>query len=59
LINTELLNLDDVGVEADIYQLRKAAFDKVELEERDRELSRDWAQWYHTKEWVHNRLVKA
>ncbi len=59
LIDLELLNLDDVGVEADIYQLRKVAFDKAELEERDRALSRDWAQWYHAKEQVHNWLVKA
>src|SRR6266403_4709005 len=22
-------------------------------------MSQDWAQWYHAKEWVHNRLVKA
>ena len=22
-------------------------------------MSRDWAQWYHAKEWVHNRLVKV
>ena len=43
LINSEFLNLDDVGVEADIYQLRKVAFDKKELEEQDRELSQDWA----------------
>ncbi|SRR6266478_6385341 len=35
LINSELLNLDDVGVEADVYQLREAAFNKKELEERD------------------------
>jgi len=35
----ELLNLDDVGVEADIYQLRKAAFNKAKLEEQDQELS--------------------
>ena len=46
-------------MEADVYRLRKVAFDKKELEERDRELSRDWAQWYHAKERVHNRLVKA
>ncbi len=59
LIDAELRDLNDVGVEADVYHLRRAAFDKKELEERDRELSRDWAQWYHTKEWVHNRLVKA
>ena len=59
LIDLELLNLDDVGVEADIYQLRKAAFNKAKLEEQDQELSWDWAQWYHAKEWVHNRLVKA
>jgi len=54
-----LRDLNDVGVEADIYHLRKAAFDKKDLEERDQELSRDWAQWYHAKEQVHNRLVKA
>ena len=42
-----------------MYRLRKAAFDKKDLEERDRELSRDWARWYHAKEQVHNRLVKA
>src|SRR6266478_3221704 len=59
LIDAELQDLDDVGVEADIYRLRKVAFDKKDLEERDRELSRDWAQWYHAKEQVHNRLVKA
>src|SRR6266446_2237888 len=59
LIDIELRDLDDVGVEADVYRLRKAAFDKKELEERDRELSRDWARWYHAKERVHNRLVKA
>jgi len=52
-------DLDDIGVEADVYHLRKAAFDKKDLEERDRELSWDWAQWYHAKERVHNRLVKA
>jgi len=39
LINSELLNLEDVGVEANVYQLRKATFDKAELEERDWELS--------------------
>ncbi len=50
LIDAELRDLDDVGVEADVYCLRKVAFDKKELEERDRELSRDWAQWYHAKE---------
>ncbi len=55
----ELRDLDDVRVEADIYHLRKAAFDKKDLEDQDRELSRDWAQWYHAKEQVHNRLVKA
>jgi len=55
----ELRDLDDVGVEADVYRLRKAAFDKKDLEEQDRELSQDWAQWYHAKERVHNRLVKA
>src|SRR6266436_5032660 len=59
LIDVELRDLDDVGVEADVYRLRKVAFDKKDLEERDRELSRDWAQWYHAKERVHNRLVKA
>src|SRR6266403_570662 len=59
LIDVELRDLDDVGVEADVYRLRKAAFDKKDLEERDRELSRDWARWYHAKERVHNRLVKA
>ncbi len=59
LIDAELQDLDDVGVEADVYRLRKAAFNKKELEERDRELSRDWAWWYHAKEQVHNRLVKA
>src|SRR6266478_2999087 len=59
LQSRNMRDLDDIGIEADVYRLRKAAFDKKELEERDRELSRDWAQWYHTKEWVHNRLVKA
>ncbi len=59
LIDAELRDLDNLRVEADVYHLRKVAFDKKELEERDRELSRDWAQWYHTKEWVHNRLVKV
>ncbi len=59
LIDVELRDLDDVGVEADVYRLRKAAFDKKDLEERDIELSRDWARWYHAKERVHNRLVKA
>jgi len=43
LIDAELRDLDDIGVEADIYRLRKAAFDKKELEERDQELSQDWA----------------
>ncbi len=33
LIDVELRDLDDVGVEADIYCLRKAAFDKKDLEE--------------------------
>ncbi len=33
LIDAELQDLDDVGVEADIYRLRKAAFNKKELEE--------------------------
>ncbi len=41
LIDTELRDLNDV------YRLRKAAFDKKDLEERDCELSRDWAWWYH------------
>jgi len=59
LIDAELQDLDDISIKADVYHLRKAAFDKKDLEERDRELSQDWAQWYHTKEWVHNRLVKA
>jgi len=59
LINAELRDLNDVGVKANIYRLRKAAFDKKDLEEQDQELSRDWAQWYHAKEQVHNRLVKA
>ena len=59
LVDSELLNLNDIGVEANVYQLRKAAFDKTELEEQDQELSQDWAQWYHAKEQVHNRLVKA
>ncbi len=35
----ELQDLDDVGVKADVYCLRKAAFDKKELEEQDWELS--------------------
>jgi len=55
----ELRDLNDIGIEADVYRLRKAAFDKKELKERDQELSWDWAQWYHAKEHVHNRLVKA
>ncbi len=59
LIDAELRDLDNIGVKADIYRLRRVAFNKKELEERDCELSRDWAQWYHAKEWVHNRLVKA
>jgi len=59
LIDVELRDLNDVGVEANIYHLRKAAFDKKDLEERDQELSWDWAQWYHAKECVHNRLVKV
>jgi len=59
LIDVELRDLDDISVEADVYCLRKAAFDKKDLEERDHELSRDWARWYHAKERVHNRLVKA
>ena len=59
LIDAELQDLDDISIKADVYHLRKAAFDKKDLEERDRELSRDWAQWYHAKERVHNRLVKA
>jgi len=59
LIDAELRDLNDVGIEADVYHLQKAAFDKKDLEERDRELSRDWAQWYHAKERVHNRLVKV
>src|SRR6266446_4102790 len=59
LIDVELRDLDDVGIKADVYRLRKAAFNKKDLEERDRELSRDWAQWYHAKEQVHNRLVKV
>ncbi len=33
LIDAELRDLDDVGVEADVYRLRKAAFDKKDLEE--------------------------
>src|SRR6266446_4708771 len=59
LQSRNMRDLDDIGVEADVYHLRKAAFDKKDLEERDRELSWDWAQWYHAKERVHNRLVKA
>jgi len=59
LIDTELRDLNDIGIEANVYRLRKAAFNKKELEEQDQELSRDWAQWYHAKERVHNRLVKA
>ena len=59
MIDAELRDLNDVGIKADVYRLQKAAFDKKDLEERDRELSRDWAQWYHAKERVHNRLVKV
>src|SRR6266478_2279587 len=59
LIDAELRDLDDVSIEADVYHLRKAALDKKDLEERDHELSWDWARWYHAKERVHNRLVKA
>ncbi len=33
LIDAELRDLNDIGVEADVYHLRKAAFDKKELEE--------------------------
>jgi len=33
LIDTELQDLDNVGVEANIYRLRKAAFNKKDLEE--------------------------
>ncbi len=35
LIDTELRDLDNLGVEADVYHLRKVAFDKKELEEQD------------------------
>ncbi len=35
----ELQDLDNVGVEADVYRLRMATFDKKDLEERDQELS--------------------
>ncbi len=35
LIDTELRDFNNVGIEADIYRLRKAAFDKKDLEERD------------------------
>jgi len=33
LIDTELRDLNDVGVEADVYHLRRAAFNKKDLEE--------------------------
>src|SRR6266446_827815 len=36
LIDAELRDLDDVGVKANVYRLRKAAFDKKDLEERHR-----------------------
>jgi len=39
LIDSELLNLNNMGVEANIYRLRKAAFDMKELEKWDWELS--------------------